>query len=73
MGISIIDRKKSLVKNSLGEYLSLEKLMNAYSTSPNITQILIYGNSFKASIVAVISPSAPNLYQLDKRKGLVGN
>lgn len=64
MSISIIDRKKALVKNALGEYLSIEKLVNQYSTSPHVAQVFCYANSFKATVVAVIAPNAMNLYKL---------
>lgn len=43
--ISIIDRKKNLVKMSHGEYIALEKLEAAYSRSPFLDNICVYGDS----------------------------
>jgi len=67
--LSIIDRKKSLVKNSIGEYLIMEKLCGTYGSSPLVSQIFIYGNAFKSFIVSVVSPNHMPLFKYAKEQG----
>lgn len=52
--LRIIDRSKNIFKLSQGEYIAPEKLEQAYSLVPEIAQCLIYGDSLKNNIVAVI-------------------
>jgi long-chain acyl-CoA synthetase len=70
--LSIIDRRKSLIKNSLGEYLIMEKLCGTYGGSPLVSQIFIYGNAFKSFIVAVVSPNHMPLFKYAKERGWWG-
>jgi long-chain acyl-CoA synthetase len=53
--LQIIDRVKSLIKLQQGEYISPEKLEGIYGKSLLIAQILIYGDSEKSDLVAIIS------------------
>lgn len=59
--IKIIDRSKNIFKLSQGEYLAPEKLENAYIQSPLVTQILIYGDSYKNCAVGIVVPDEPAL------------
>ncbi|KAI9362425.1 hypothetical protein DFJ73DRAFT_812305 [Zopfochytrium polystomum] len=43
--LSVIDRKKNLVKLANGEYIALEKLESVYKTSSYVQNIVIYGDS----------------------------
>lgn len=59
--IYIVDRVKNFFKMAQGEYVSPEKVENRYlSTNPMISQMFVYGNSFKPYLVGVvgISPEA---------------
>lgn len=52
--IRIIDRVKNIFKLSQGEYIAPEKLENIYCQSIYISQIFVYGDSFKSSLVAIV-------------------
>lgn len=67
--LSIIDRKKSLIKLSQGEYIAIEKLTNTYSLCPYVNQIFIYGSPFKSCVVAIVSPVSSELYNKAKSAG----
>lgn len=42
--------------NRKGEYIAPEKIENILSQHPRILQAFLYGNSLKASLVAIIVP-----------------
>jgi long-chain acyl-CoA synthetase len=54
--LKIIDRKKMLFKLVQGEYIAAEKLENIYINSPFITQIMVYGDSLQAYLIAIAVP-----------------
>jgi len=45
-----------LFKLSIGEYIAPEKLENIYIESPYISQIFVYGDPLKPSIIAICVP-----------------
>jgi len=59
--ISIIDRKKNLIKLAHGEYVALEKIENSYRHNEYVNNICIYGDSQKEYLVAFIVPSRSKL------------
>ena len=67
--IKIIDRSKNIFKLSQGEYLAPEKLENAYIQSPLVTQIMIYGDSFKNCAVGIVVPDEQALATWAKAQG----
>ncbi|MES1912280.1 MAG: hypothetical protein MHM6MM_004581, partial [Cercozoa sp. M6MM] len=54
--LSIIDRKKNIFKTQMGEYIAAERLENTYSKAASVAQFFLYGNSYKAFVVAVVVP-----------------
>lgn len=66
--LSIIDRKKNMLKLSQGEYIALEKVEAAYK---NLwcTQLCVYGNSYHSFLAAVVVPSAEQVVPWLQSKG----
>ncbi|RWS09282.1 long-chain-fatty-acid--CoA ligase 6-like isoform X5 [Dinothrombium tinctorium] len=54
--LRIIDRKKHLFKLSQGEYISPERVESIYVKSDLVSQVYIYGDSYKSSVVAIVVP-----------------
>jgi long-chain acyl-CoA synthetase len=52
--IKLIDRKKNFFKLQQGEYVSAEKIENAYSKSYFVNQIFVYGDSLQIYLIAVV-------------------
>lgn len=60
-GLKIVDRVKEIFKLSQGEYIAPSKLESIYMKSKYVMQIMIYGNSTKNHIVAIIVPNRVNV------------
>ncbi|KAI8616358.1 hypothetical protein BC830DRAFT_1241091 [Chytriomyces sp. MP71] len=54
--LTIIDRKKNLVKLSNGEYIALEKLESNYKVSKFVQNICVHADSEQSYAVALIQP-----------------
>ncbi|ORZ25569.1 hypothetical protein BCR42DRAFT_400441 [Absidia repens] len=54
--LSIIDRKKNLVKLSNGEYIALEKLESVYKSCLFVNNLCVYADSLLAKPVALVVP-----------------
>jgi len=59
--ISIIDRKKNLVKPPHGEYIAVERLESIYKNSPLVSNIMVYASSKYNELIAFIQPNKGNL------------
>jgi len=73
--ISIIDRKKNLVKLSHGEYVALENLEMIYGTSSFVSPngICTYGDSFQDHVVAVVIPQKSHVLAFAKDNSISRN
>jgi long-chain acyl-CoA synthetase len=54
--LKIVDRSKNIFKLSQGEYIAPEKIENVFVLSPFVGMSLVYGNSLKNNVVAVVYP-----------------
>ncbi|KAK2425887.1 long chain acyl-CoA synthetase [Trifolium repens] len=68
--MKIIDRKKNIFKLSQGEYVAVENLENIFSQVPSIESIWVYGNSFEAFLVAIVTPSKQALERWAEENGI---
>lgn len=71
--LSIIDRKKNLVKTLNGEYIALEKLESTYRSNPVVGNICVYADTNKNKPIAIIVPAEPALKKIAKENGIEGN
>jgi len=71
--LSIIDRKKNIFKLSQGEYVAAEKLEGVYNRSKFCHQVWVYGDSTKATLVAVAHPDPEALLPWAKQNGIDGD
>jgi len=68
--LSIIDRKKNLVKLSHGEYIALEKLESKFSSSKYVDNICVYADSQCDFPVALIVPNRKAVEEWANSKGI---
>ncbi|WFD28405.1 long-chain-fatty-acid--CoA ligase [Malassezia nana] len=59
--ISIIDRKKNLVKLAGGEYIALERLESNYKSSSLVSNLCVYASSDARQPMAIVFPREENL------------
>ncbi|KZT57572.1 long-chain-fatty-acid-CoA-ligase [Calocera cornea HHB12733] len=59
--LSLIDRKKNLVKLSSGEYIALEQLESVYKSCNLINNICIYADPAASKPMAIVHPHESNL------------
>jgi fatty acid CoA ligase FadD9 len=55
--LKYLDRSNNVIKLSQGEFVAVSKLEAAYSTSPYVRQIFLYGSSEQPFLLAVIVPN----------------
>ncbi|KWU43352.1 acetyl-CoA synthetase-like protein [Rhodotorula sp. JG-1b] len=71
--LSVIDRKKNLVKLAGGEYIALERLESLYGSCEYVARIMVHADSAANKPMAVIFPHEANLKQLASSLGVSGD
>ncbi|MDT7786183.1 MAG: fatty acid CoA ligase FadD9, partial [Pseudonocardiales bacterium] len=61
--IAFVDRLKSVLKLSQGEFVALSRLESIFAASPLVRQIFLYGNSSRSYLLAVVVPTEDVLEQ----------
>ncbi|BGP14781.1 hypothetical protein JCM10213_001852 [Rhodosporidiobolus nylandii] len=67
--LSVIDRKKNLVKLAGGEYIALERLESTYRACEYVAAIMVHADSNANRPMAVIYPHEQNLKKLASEQG----
>ncbi|MFC9428045.1 carboxylic acid reductase [Streptomyces sp. NPDC056987] len=55
--IAVVDRRKSVLKLSQGEFVATARLESVFAASPSVRQIFLYGNSERSYLLAVVVPT----------------
>ncbi|KAJ1022946.1 hypothetical protein NDA13_004995 [Ustilago tritici] len=71
--LSIIDRKKNLVKLSGGEYIAIERLESVYKSSNLVSNICVHAHSDAKQPMAIIFPREDNLIAAAQKIGASGD
>ncbi|KAJ1597904.1 hypothetical protein NDA14_006985 [Ustilago hordei] len=71
--LSIIDRKKNLVKLSGGEYIAIERLESVYKSSNLVSNICVHAHSDAKQPMAIIFPREDNLVAAAQKIGASGD
>lgn len=71
--LKYLDRRNNVLKLSQGEFVTVSKLEAAFTDSPLVRQIYIYGNSARPYLLAVVVPTddAQSRYGADELKAAV--
>jgi long-chain acyl-CoA synthetase len=67
--LSIIDRKKNLVKLAHGEYVAIEKLEAQYKTSRLVLNMCVHADPIQSHIIAIVVPNELEITKLVKSVG----
>jgi long-chain acyl-CoA synthetase len=70
--LSIIDRKKNLVKLANGEYIALERLESTYKTSHVVNNMCVVADSLRPKAIALVQPAEKELMRIGQSLGLEG-
>ncbi|MER5227855.1 carboxylic acid reductase [Streptomyces flaveus] len=55
--IAVVDRRKSVLKLSQGEFVATARLESIFAASPLVRQIFVHGNSERSYLLAVVVPT----------------
>ncbi|KAL9936351.1 hypothetical protein V8E36_004419 [Tilletia maclaganii] len=69
--LSLIDRKKNLVKLSGGEYIAIERLESTYKSASLVANICVYAHQDAKQPMAIIFPREDNLRSELSSSGIV--
>ncbi|KAI9183426.1 long-chain fatty acid-CoA ligase [Blastocladiella emersonii ATCC 22665] len=68
--LSLIDRRKNLVKLSNGEYIALEKLESIYAACHYLAKVCIYADPERSFAIAIGNPHPPMVKTLAGKLGI---
>ncbi|MCV7253206.1 AMP-binding protein [Mycobacterium hackensackense] len=68
--VRYVDRRNNVLKLAQGEFVTVSKLEAAFTNSPLVQQIYIYGNSSRPYLLAVVVPSDPTATKADIAQSL---
>jgi len=68
--LSIIDRKKNLIKPPHGEYIAVERLESSYKNCPLVSNIMVYASESHNELLAFIQPNKAALESWAKKAGI---
>lgn len=68
--LSVIDRKKNLVKLSGGEYIAIERLESTYKSLGVVQNMCVHASSDAKAPMAIVFPREGDLQKLASSKGL---
>ncbi|MCX2712944.1 carboxylic acid reductase [Mycolicibacterium sp. J2] len=68
--VRYVDRRNNVLKLAQGEFVTVSKLEAAFTTSPLVRQIYIYGNSARPYLLAVVVPTDPTVSKADIAQSL---
>jgi fatty acid CoA ligase FadD9 len=71
--VKYLDRRNNVLKLSQGEFVTVSKLEAAFTDSPLVRQIYIYGNSARPYLLAVVVPTedAQSRYEASELKSAI--
>ncbi|KAA0099908.1 NAD-dependent epimerase/dehydratase family protein [Mycolicibacterium sp. P1-18] len=71
--VKYLDRRNNVIKLAQGEFVTVSKLEAAFTDSPLVRQIYIYGNSARPYLLAVVVPTeeAQSRYAADELKSAI--
>jgi len=64
--LSVVDRKKNLVKGPGGEYIALEKLESIFKNSSFVANACVYACSDVPKIIAIVQPRNDKLNNVEQ-------
>ncbi|MEV0775957.1 carboxylic acid reductase [Streptomyces sp. NPDC050428] len=67
--IAVVDRRKSVLKLSQGEYVAIGRLESVFAACPLVRQIFLYGNSERSYLLAVVVPTPDALRRYGDDRG----
>ncbi|KAI9290924.1 acetyl-CoA synthetase-like protein [Neoconidiobolus thromboides FSU 785] len=64
----IVDRKSHILKLGNGEFISPERIENVIKRNKLVEQVIVYGNSLKSHLVALIVPNELEIIKWSKQR-----
>ncbi|MFE9611056.1 carboxylic acid reductase [Streptomyces sp. NPDC006012] len=67
--IAVVDRRKSVLKLSQGEFVATSRLEAFFAAAPLVRQIFVHGNSERSYLLAVVVPTTDALARYGEESG----